>query len=61
MLRGRLLRLLRAAGVARLGVDGAAVQVVGARGQHGVNVACTQFEKRGLSFQLTIMVSLDRG
>ena len=40
VLRGRLLRLLRAAGVARLRVDGAAVQVVGARCQHGVNVAC---------------------
>ena len=42
VLRGRLLRLLRAAGVARLGVDGAAVQVVGARGKHGVNVACSE-------------------
>ena len=39
MLRSRLLGLLQAARVARLGVDGAAVQVVRAGGDHGINVA----------------------
>ena len=39
MLRGRLLGLLHAPGVAGLGVDGAAVQVVRAGGEDVVDVA----------------------
>ena len=38
VLRDRLFGLLQAAGVAGLRVDGAAVQVVRAGGQHGINI-----------------------